>query len=76
MPKRFFDRFKRLDDLIRTKSTGTPAKLAERLEVSESSVYEYLAIMKSLGAPIKYDKDRCTYYYEEDGQFKIYFEKK
>ena len=32
--------------------------------------------MKELGAPIKYNKERESYYYEFEGKFKIYFEQK
>lgn len=76
MPKKFLQRLKRIDNLIRIKATGNASNLANRLELSESTIYEYLAVMKSFGAPIRYDNDRGTYYYEEEGVFKIYFEKK
>lgn len=73
MPKKFFDRFTRIDQLIARKATGTPQELAERLEISESTLYEYFSVMKDLGAPIKYDKIKNTYYYEVNGRFKIKF---
>lgn len=73
MPKRFFERFNRLDDLIARKATGTPKELADKLEISESTLYEYLIVMKDLGAPIRYDKLRSTYYYEVNGKFQIKF---
>ncbi|MCM5527884.1 HTH domain-containing protein [Parasegetibacter sp. NRK P23] len=73
MPKKFIDRFTRIDQLIARKATGTPQELAERLDISESTLYEYFAVMKDLGAPIKYDKIKCTYYYEINGRFKIKF---
>lgn len=73
MPKKFLDRFSRIDQLISTKATGTPQKLAEKLEISESTLYEYFSVMRELGAPIKYDKFKNTYYYEINGRFKIKF---
>lgn len=69
MPRTFFERFTRIDHLIRTKATGTPSKLSERLEISESILYEYLGVMKDLGAPIQYDRDRETYFYTFPGSF-------
>jgi len=76
MAKRILERLKRIDRLIRLKATGKPSDFANRLELSESSMFGYLALMKSFGAPIKFDKFRNTYYYEYSGEFKIFFKKK
>ena len=73
MQKAIFHRLERIDSLIRMKATGTPAQLADRLEISERSVYEYINLMKDLGAPIKFDTYRQTYYYDEEGSFNISF---
>ncbi len=73
MPKKFIDRFLRIDLLIARKATGTPKELSEKLEISESTLYEYLGIMKEIGAPIKYDPVKNTYYYEIIGRFMIKF---
>lgn len=74
MPKRFLERFKKIDYLISIRRTGTPAQLADKLEISESMLYEYLSVLREQGAPIAYDKERQTYYYERKGSFKIFFE--
>lgn len=73
MPQRFINRFRRIDDLIRRKATGSPSQLANKLEIAESTLYEFLNVMKDLGAPIYYDKTRCSYCYEYDGIFIIGF---
>jgi predicted DNA-binding transcriptional regulator YafY len=73
MPRKFIERFKRIDQIIGNKSSGTPANLAARLDISESTLYEFIAVMKELGAPIQYDKFQQRYYYEEDGHFNISF---
>ena len=57
------ERLKRIDALIRRKATGTPAQLAERLDVSEASLYRYLNDLRDLGAPIKYCSQRLCYIY-------------
>jgi predicted DNA-binding transcriptional regulator YafY len=75
MPRKFIQRFKRIDEIIQNKSSGTPLQLAERLEISESTLYEFIAVMKELGAPIQYDKFAQRYYYEESGHFNISFVK-
>jgi predicted DNA-binding transcriptional regulator YafY len=74
MPKKFLERFKKIDYLICIRGTGTPAQLADKLDISESMVYEYLSVLRDQGAPIAYDKERQTYFYEKKGSFKIIFE--
>lgn len=67
-------RLKRIDELIQIKASGGSADLAKRLNVSERTVLETIRLMKELGAPIKYDRGRRSYYYEFEGQFKLGFE--
>jgi predicted DNA-binding transcriptional regulator YafY len=69
----FLRRLQRMDFLISTKSTGSPQHFASKLEISVSTLYEYIVLMKSRGAPIKYDKYRQTYFYEEPGFFQLNF---
>lgn len=57
---------KRLDQLIRLKSTGTPEALAKRMSVSRASIYRHLDTLKGLGAPIEYCKTSSTFFYSED----------
>jgi predicted DNA-binding transcriptional regulator YafY len=74
MRKNILERLERIDRLIRIKGTGTPAELAARLKMSERNIYQYLNLMRDLGAPIKFDPYRETYYYSEEGQFVICFQ--
>lgn len=73
MQRDIFERLTRIDHLIRIKGTGTPAQLAERLNLSERSIYDYISFLKSLGCPIRFDSYRESYYYEEEGSFVIAF---
>ena len=66
-------RIQRLDQLIRIKGTGSPTELAQRIGISERSVYEYLKLMKGLGAPIKYSREKKSYSYTYEGNFRIEF---
>lgn len=75
MPKRYFERLQTIDYLIRIKGTGKPAQLAKRLRISERTLYEFLKLMKDLGAPIEYDRYKESYYYGEKGGFNIKFTK-
>ncbi len=74
MPERFIKRFKQIDHLIATRATGTPAQFAQKLDISESTLYEFLKVLKELDAPIEFDSNRNTYYYTSIGGMVIRFE--
>jgi predicted DNA-binding transcriptional regulator YafY len=61
---------KRMDRMIRSRSTGTPEDFARRLAISERTLYNYLSLMKELGAPIRYSRYSESYIYNEDGGLK------
>lgn len=63
----------RVDQLIRLKSTGRPKNLAERLNVSEATVFRMIETMKELNAPVYYDISRQSYAYSEPTSFKCGF---
>lgn len=71
--KSLLHRLIRLDYLIHLKATGTPANCAHKIGISERSLYDYLKILKEMGAPIKFSRNRGTYYYDEDGRFRVSF---
>jgi predicted transcriptional regulator len=68
------DNLKRIDRLTRMKATGTPNEFAKKLNVSPSTLYEYMLLMKnSLNAPIEYCRVRKSYYYKKDGGLNLGF---
>jgi len=71
--KSLLHRLTRLDHLIHHKATGSPAECAQKIGVSERSLYDYLHLMKEMGVPVKYSRGRGTYYYTEGGHFHISF---
>jgi predicted DNA-binding transcriptional regulator YafY len=73
MQKEIFQRFNRIDHLIRISGTGTPSELAVKIGVSERSMYDYLRLMREFGAPVVYSRSRRSYYYLENGSFTIRF---
>jgi len=73
MSKHFVDRLERMDYLIRTKATGTPAELADKLNISRRSVYDYINLLKEMGAPIAFCRKRKSFYYEAEGHFQFKF---
>jgi predicted DNA-binding transcriptional regulator YafY len=75
MARHHFNRLEHLDYLIRLKATGSPDNLAKKLSLSVRTVFGYIDILKSLGAPIAYNKAKETYYYTESGSFYFKFQK-
>ena len=73
MQKEIFERLNHIDQLIRVKGTGTPSQLAEKIGMSERSMYEYIRLMKEFGAPVVYSRERQSYYYLHEGSFIVRF---
>ncbi|MCE2711136.1 MAG: helix-turn-helix domain-containing protein [Cryomorphaceae bacterium] len=62
-------KIKHLIHLIQKEGTGSPTELAERLELSERMVYNYVRLLKDeLRAPVEYNKFRRSYYFSEPGR--------
>ena len=76
MAKKYIDRIESIDRLVRIKATGTPKELADRLKISERSLYETLNLMKELGTPIRYSNDKRSYFYENEGAFSFQFKER
>jgi len=72
---KYIENIERIDQLIRLKATGTPNELAQKLKISKRWVYEYIAEMKALNAPIIYDKVRKSFIYHSEGCFDMHFKK-
>lgn len=66
---KYIYRLENIDTIIRTKSSGTPQQFARKIGLSRSKLFIYLNLMKELGAPIRYNKERGCYYYECIGEF-------
>jgi len=62
------EKIKRINQLIRMQATGTPTAFARRIGISERTLYRYFEYMKTeMKAPIKYNPQRKSYYYEQNG---------
>ncbi|MCB0518184.1 MAG: HTH domain-containing protein [Lewinellaceae bacterium] len=55
---------KRIDGLVRRKSTGTPEELAARLKKCRATIYNHIEDLRGLGAEVAYCKRSKTFYYE------------
>jgi predicted transcriptional regulator len=71
--KKYISRINYLDALIRSKATGTPRQLAQKMNLSERAVRQYVSTLKDLGCPIKFCRKRNSYYYECEGKVVISF---
>ncbi len=71
----FISVLKRMDSLITNRSTGAPENFASRLRLSERTLFNYLSVMKALGAPIVYSRQLESYLYSAEGRFIFEFKK-
>ena len=62
----------KIHELIKFELTGSPKDFAEKISVSERTIYNYLEFMKTeLHAPIVYNSSKKSYCY--DGECKLRF---
>lgn len=62
----YLERIKRLYLLIKQERTGTRRDLARKLVLSRATVTNYISELKALGADIRFDKFRNTYYFNNE----------
>jgi hypothetical protein len=65
------ERLKRINELIKTKSTGTPEILCAKLGISRRQLFKDLEMFKDMGAEIVYSKIRETYFYPNGHEMEI-----
>lgn len=65
------ERLQQLHNLILNENTGTPAELAELMNISDRSVHSLIEYLKEYEANICYCRKRKTYYYKEDFQIQV-----
>lgn len=69
----YLKRIEQIDQLIRLKATGRPEQLAEKVGIKERTIYEYIQMMRAMGAEIAYCRHAQTYYYLKCVYFKYGF---
>jgi hypothetical protein len=67
------ERLQRLHNLIEMECTGSPFQIAERLRISERTVYYLIEQLRDYEAQIGYDRGRKTYYYKDDFVLEVNF---
>ncbi len=60
-----------LHELIEKECTGSPSELADKLTISERSVYLLLEQLRDFDAQVAYSRGRKTYYYREEFKLAI-----
>jgi predicted DNA-binding transcriptional regulator YafY len=66
-----FQLLERIDRLISRRGTGKPHELAQRLNISDRSLYRLMDELRAFGFTIYYDAERCSYCYEGHNSFKL-----
>ena len=68
----YLENLQRLIEAIEQKSTGNACELANKLNVSERMVYNYLDVLKNeFGAPIRYSRAMKSYFFTEEGKIEL-----
>lgn len=62
----YLERIKRLYNMIRLEHTGNMTDIAAKMHTSRRTIYNYLVELKALGADIRFDRIRNTYYFDND----------
>ncbi|MBN2612998.1 MAG: HTH domain-containing protein [Bacteroidales bacterium] len=62
-----------IDYCIKSEKSIKAAEIAEKLEISERQVFNYLKEMKTEGFPIAYSRKTNKFYYTEEGFFFLGF---
>jgi len=57
--------------LIKKRATGNLESFAKKMNLSKQSIKNLLSDMRELGAPIRFDRTKETYYYDDVGEFSI-----
>jgi len=65
------NRIRALHYLILIEHTGTPKELATRFHLCVRQIYNVLDELRELGAEIRYDHERRTYYYKQPFKLEI-----
>ena len=60
-------RLRYIDYMVRKKATGNLESFAKKNHLCKSAMAGVIQEMKELGFPIRFDRSRNTYYYDEDG---------
>lgn len=67
------ERLRKIHRYIKNSNTGTPNEFANKLDISESQLYNVLDNLKIRGFPISYSRKLKSYIYKEDCELKVIY---
>ena len=65
----------KINELIQSEKSLTPIDFCNKLAISERQFYEYINMMKKLGAPVRFDRKLKRYVYTKPGSLSIAFQR-
>lgn len=68
---KYLDRLERIFQLIKFEDTGNAREFSEKIGISRRQLFYHLEELKTLGLPIKYNRNSNTYYLCEECEFKL-----
>ena len=75
MMKKFMDyinRVERMSLLISRRATGSRQEFAEKIGISPSSLFNYLALIKLFGRQVEYDHFEKSYFFSDQKKAKFF----
>ncbi|MFZ5941191.1 MAG: HTH domain-containing protein [Bacteroidota bacterium] len=63
----------RMDKLIRLQATGPPEAFASSLGISLRTLYNYIDLIREIGAPVNYSRSSGSFEYTRTGELFIGF---
>lgn len=66
-----FERIKKMNGLIRSGHTGTPAEFAAMMGLSQSHLFRCIHELKLYGMDIHYNRSLQTYFYGNDNELTV-----
>lgn len=60
------EQLRKIHGLIKLESTGSPKMMAKKMRVSERQLYNLIDQLRTMDAPIRFDRRANTYFYAGD----------
>ncbi|MCP4762132.1 MAG: hypothetical protein GY870_10135 [archaeon] len=67
------ERIQRINKHIYNEKSGRPDEFARRMGISKRQLYNIIEMLKDFDAPIRYDRNRETFFYDSDFNLDIRF---
>jgi len=68
-----FERIKKMNGLIRSGHTGTPAEFAVTMGLSQSHLFRCIHELEQYGMDVRYSRSLQTYFYGNDNELTVIY---